>query len=383
MALSRAAAPIPVLVEELHDRAAIAALSPAWAELRAEVAAAGGLEGPFASPIWCAIQAAHLAPGSLRLLVAHRVGRPCAILPLFAERRRLAGVPARVLRSLSDDHSQRFDVLMRPDDHAAAEALWTHLRADHSRGAGWDVLELRDAPLPRAAADALVDAAAGDGHATARWPSLVSPSLALPSHGPHDAQLSAKFRSNLRRRARKLAAEVGPVALERVDNCAGSVAIDCALIDGFSLEAAGWKGERGTAVARDPRLVARYRQLARALAREGTLALSFLTVAGVRKSFHFAVLQNGVYYLFKPGYDPRLATYGLGHLHVDLIARALATDGVHELDFLGDDMPWKREWTDRARPHAWRYVFARSTFARALHAWKFWLAPRMKQLLRR
>lgn len=373
MAFSRAAAPVTVAVEELNDRAAIAALAPAWERLRIEVSA-----GPFLSPTWIAIHAAHLARGSLRLLVAHRAGDLSAVLPLFAERRRIAGIPARVLRSLSDDHSQRFDLLVRKDDAEAARALWTHLQRDRS----WDVLELRDAPVENAAAELLVQAA-GD-HPTARWSSMVSPTLPLPeSLEALDKQLSAKFRSNLRRRLKKLNAEVGPVALERIDNRAGREQIDRALQEGFALEAAGWKGDQGTAIACNPALTARYTQLARAFAAKDQLALYFLTVGGARKAFHFALIDGGVYYLFKPGFDPALSTYGLGHLLIDAVIRDLVGKGVRELDFLGDDMPWKREWTDQARPHAWRYIFARTPFGRALHAWKFSLAPRLKTLLRR
>jgi CelD/BcsL family acetyltransferase involved in cellulose biosynthesis len=375
------AAPTPVIVEELRDRAAIAALEPAWNELRAEAAAAGGTAGPFLSPRWFAIFAAHLAPpGALRLLVAHRAGEPCAILPLFAERRALAGVPARVLRSLSDDHSQRFDLVLRPGDGCAARALWAHLQRDPS----WDVVELRDAPIAHAAADALVDVARADGHPTASWPSMISPTLPLPSSEAElDDVLSAKFRSSLRRRTKKITAELGPLGLERIDKSSPRDDIDRALADGFALEAAGWKGDAGTAIARDARLEARYTQLARAFADDDKLALYFLTVGGVRRAFHFALVEDGVYYLFKPGFDPALATYGPGHLLIDAVARDLVRRGVRELDFLGDDMPWKREWTGRTRPHAWRYLFARTPFARALHAWKFSLAPRLKSLLRR
>ena len=82
----------------------------------------GWTKGPFVAPEWFSVYAASLchsladraAAGDFRLLVAHRAGRLVAALPLVAERRRLAGVPARLLRSLSDDHSQRFDLLLDP-----------------------------------------------------------------------------------------------------------------------------------------------------------------------------------------------------------------------------------------------------------------------------
>ena len=59
----------------------------------------------------------------------------------------------------------------------------------------------------------------------------------------------------------------------------------------------------------------------------------------------------------------------------DLVAR-----GVRELDFLGDDMPWKRDWTDKTRSHSFRYLFAPTARGRALAAWKLTLAPYAKRL---
>jgi CelD/BcsL family acetyltransferase involved in cellulose biosynthesis len=382
-------ATLPALVvDELRDRAAIAALASPWEELRAEVAAAGGTRGPFLGPTWFAIYAASLARGRLRVLVAHRAGRLLGLLPLFAERRALAGVPARVLRSLSDDHSQRFDALLRPGEAGeAARALWAHLIADRN----WDVLELRETPsghapaveqaaAERPAVERLVACARAAGCPTGSWAAMRSPYLPLPDAGTPLG--SAKLRSNLRRRRKKLAAEVGPVALERVDG-RDRAALDAALAEGFHLEAAGWKGEAGTAIACDPALLARYRALAHAYAARGELALYFLTAGGRRVAFHFALVDGGVYYLFKPGFDPALASYGLGHLLVDEVACDLGARGVRELDLLGDDLPWKRAWTDRARAHAWRYVFAPTPFGRALAAWKLRWAPSVKRLAAR
>ena len=382
------AAAAPLAIEELHDRAAIAALRPAWEALAADMAAAGETRGPFLSPDWFAIYAASLTErhddarvGDLRLLVVHRGGKLAAALPLIAERRRLAGVPARVLRSLTDDHSQRFDVLLAPgaEGDAAARALVAHL----GRRRDWDAVELQSVLARGAAADRLVAAARAAGWTDGEWTSMQSPFLPLPQTSDAlDQQLGAKFRGNLRRRAKKLAAEVGAVALERVDGRdLDAAALHLLLDEGFALEAAGWKGELGTAIACDAKLNRHYRALAHAFARRGQLACYFLTVGGRRVAFHFALVDDHTYYLLKPGFDPQLSSYGLGHLLVDAVARDLITRNIRELDFLGDDMPWKRDWTDQLRPQLCRYLFAPTLRGRALAAWKLRIAPTLKQLI--
>lgn len=357
-----------VAVEEMSHRGAFRALAPAWEALARRT----GHAGPFFHPYWFAVYAAGEGRGGieaehgLRLLVAHRRGALAGVLPLVAERRRVAGVPARVLRALADDHSQRFDVLAEDDE--AMRAMIRHLLADP----GWDVLELRDLP-PGSMGERLAELARRMGCPTGVYPSLRSPYLSLPADlKALDAALDAKFRANLRRRARRLAEAAGAVTLERVT---GGPDLDAALDEGFALEAAGWKGEAGTAITQSPALARRYRALAHMLAARGELSLHFLRAGERRVAFHFAVETGGVYYLFKPGYDEALARFGLGHLLLHEVARALVSRGAREIDFLGDDMPWKREWTGQVRMHAFRYVLRPTRFGRALAAWKFTAAP--------
>jgi CelD/BcsL family acetyltransferase involved in cellulose biosynthesis len=375
-----------VAVEELRDRGAISSLRDEWIRVAAAMRDAGWTKGPFLAPEWLSIYAASMCDphdraraGEFRLLVAHRAGHLVAALPLVAERRKLAGMPARVLRSLADDHSQRFDLLLDPScADEAARALVAHL----SRTRDWDALELQSVLNDGAAAHALVAAAIAADLPIGEWASMVSPYMPLPPDvAALDKQQGSKFRGNLRRRAKKLEAEVGPIALERIDGSnLTAVELDAILDEGFALEAAGWKGDAGTAIACDARLLGRYRALAHAFAARGELACYFLRAGERRVAFHYALVDADTYYLFKPGFDPALANYGLGHLLVDAVARDLIARGIRELDFLGDDMPWKRDWTDKARPHSFRYLFAPTARGRALAAWKLRLAPAAKRL---
>jgi CelD/BcsL family acetyltransferase involved in cellulose biosynthesis len=341
-------------IVEAHDLAGRPGLRAAWEALRARAVT----RGPFLSWDWTVATARALGPA--RILLAWRGGALVGALPLVAERRPLARAPARLLRSLSDDHSQRWDAMVDDDDVAAA--LVAHLLAER----GWDALELRDAPAgPRNGVARLVAAARAAGCLVGTWPSQRSPYLTLGV-----ARGRAKFHANVRRRARRLAGELGPVALERAS-------LD-ALDDGLELEALGWKGRAGTAIACDPALAERYRDLARALAASGTLALDFLRAGGRRVAFHFAAIEDGVYYLFKTGSDPALARHGLGHLLVAEVARDPA---LRELDFLGGDAPWKREWTDTVRAHDFTYVFRPTIYGRALASWKLGCVPALRWLL--
>lgn len=375
------AGPVPVLrnplttlaqtirIDEHRDLARQAALRIPWDALRQRVAAAGAPAGPFLSYDWAAVTEQQLGwqLGQPRILLAWRGARLVGVLPLVREQRRLARLPARVLRSLSDDHSQRWDALIE-DEQVAAAFIARLLRTPD-----WDALELRDGldavgSVKRTGAEMLVDAARSAGCHVGLWPSQRSPYLELPALTAElDAALPAKFRANLRRRARLLAAEFGPLNLEFAD--------ESALDEALRLESQGWKGRAGTAIGCDAALTERYRALAVAFAASGQLALSFLRAGARRVSAHFALLEQGIYYLFKIGSDPSLARYGLGHLHVHAIAHHLIQSGARALDFLGDTAEWKRVWTLHEQSHHWRYVFSPTLYGRSLGLWKLKAAP--------
>jgi len=363
--LPTAAARGPCRVEEVQGRAGFDALRAEWDALLAR----GPVDEPFQRHAFIGEWLEAFAPKALlRVLVARDAdGRAVGMAPLLEERR--TGLV--VLSSPSNDHSSRVEWILGEAPDRAMRALWEHLR-DRLR---WDVLLLRDVPRHGPTSTLLEAAARADRHLTGRWLSLVTPYLALAG-GPREAKLSSKFLANLRRRMRKLA-EQGAVSYRRVDSGAD---VEPFLSQFFALEAAGWKGERGTAIARDPNTIAFYRGLARAAAAEGWLALRSLDLDGRPAAMHFGLLHRGVYSLPKPAYDERLRACSPGQLLLREVLAECEAGQLRELDFLGPDMPWKREWEPSFRPHDWLFVYRPGMTGTVLHAVKHRLKPLAKEM---
>jgi CelD/BcsL family acetyltransferase involved in cellulose biosynthesis len=281
---------------------------------------------PFLRAEWFALTARFLALGEPILLVARAAGHLRAALALCRQ--------GRTLRSLDSAHTPRFDLV---GDPGALPGLWRLLRTDD----GWDTLRLDAVPQGSPLATTLPRLAEAEGCYVRIGPGPRSPWLSLDRF---EARLSAKFRANLRRRAHKL----GEATLERV-----TVVDQEALAAGLALEAAGWKGAggTGTAIACEPRLRRFYTSLAHAFASRGELALCFLRVGARRIAFQLGLEDGRAYYLLKPGFDPAFAKFGPGQLLVHQVAADAARRGLEELDFLGWEMDWKREWTAETRPH--------------------------------
>jgi CelD/BcsL family acetyltransferase involved in cellulose biosynthesis len=366
---ARGARPGPYAVEVHEGRPALEALRDEWNELLAR----GPVDLPFLRHEWIAAWLDAFAPAApLRVLVARDgAGRAQGLAPLLEER--LPGGAVRLVAP-ANDHSCRVEWVLGPDASGAAAALWGHLR-DRLR---WDVLLLRDLPRDGPTSTLLEPLARADRHLTGRWESQRSPRLALGGGlPPAEARTSAKFRANLRRRARRLA-EAGAVSVERTGGLDG---LDVALGEFLALEAAGWKGERGTAIARDARLVAFYARVARDAARRGALSIRSLRVDGRAVAVHLGVVHAGAFHLPKTAYDEALASASPGQLLQREVLAECEARGLAAFEFLGPDMAWKRDWEPGHVTHDWLYVYRPSFAGRAMHTLKHRVRPAVKEAL--
>jgi CelD/BcsL family acetyltransferase involved in cellulose biosynthesis len=353
-------------VQEVRGRAGLEALRERWDAL----AARGPVDLPMTRHAWISAWLDAFAPAAAPLvLVAHAPsGEPVGIAPFLEERR---GGVTRLLAP-ANDHSCRFEWVLGADVSGAVAALWAHLR-DRVR---WDVLLLRDVPRDGPTSTLLEALARADRHLTGRWESQRSPRVALGG-APAEERASAKFRANLRRRARRLG-EMGAVALRRVD---GGPGVDAAVDEFLALEASGWKGARGTAIALDPTLAGFYRRIARDAAARGGLAIRALLLDGRAIAVHLGLVHRGVYYLPKTAYDEALGSVSPGQLLQREVLAECDARGLAGFDFLGPDMEWKREWAPSHAPHDWLYVYRPSLAGRAMHSFKHRVRPVVKEAL--
>jgi CelD/BcsL family acetyltransferase involved in cellulose biosynthesis len=359
---------LPYRVETGSGRTAFAALRAEWDALLAR----GPVDLPFLRhAVLEAWLDAFTPPGAELLVLAARdaEGTPAGFAPLLVQRRR--GLVR--LFSPANDHSCRVEWALGRDASGAVAALWGHLR-DRVR---WDVLLLRDLPRDGPTSALLEPLARADGHPCGRWESQRSPYLRL-GPGPRPVRTTARFVANLRRRHRRLS-EMGAVAVLRED---GRGDVDTVLREFIALEAAGWKGRAGTALARDDRLVSFYQRWVHEAAGRGALAVRALTLDGRAVAMHLGLVHRGTYYLPKTAYDEELGSVSPGQLlHGEVLAECRAR-GLRELDFLGPDMEWKRDWGPEHRPHDWLYVYRPSLAGRALHALRHRVRPAVKEVLR-
>lgn len=362
------AGPDAIQVREVRDLAAFDAIAGEWNALVVRTDDQIFYRHEF---VRCWVM--HFAPDArLRILTARDAGgRLVGLLPLRAKRGRQYGVPVRQLLSLTNKHSCRFD-LVAEDPKSAGRAFLAYLAKDRT----WDVLRLGDVP-EGGAAWAMLEAAREAGMPSGTWLSARSPYVRLPASVDAWQRQRGRHAKPLRRRRRRLE-ERGQVTMERVTS---AEQLSERLAEGVELERSGWKAQQGTAIAQGSRRLGFYTDLARAAAEAGWLGLYFLRLDGKAIAFQYGLEYAGRYLALKPAYDEAFAEVSPGQLLTEGLIQECIGRKVTELDLLGDDAPFKREWTDVVRPHHWLFIYRDSWRGRTMYRAKFRWVPVARRMV--
>jgi CelD/BcsL family acetyltransferase involved in cellulose biosynthesis len=314
-----------------------------WEELAERSAAK-----PFQRPAWFSAWWGAFGDGVLQVAVLRRNGAVVGTMPLLRDRYQLRSptnwhTPA--FGPLATSQEDEEELLMRV--FSLEIAIVSLAMLDFSHGNDQRVTE----------------AARRAGRRVVSRPLATSPSVVLDGDWEgYERGLSKNRRKGIRRRLRGLEAQ-GEVLFE-VDR--GEERLDELLEEAFRVEASGWKGERGTAIASGPETRSFYTGVARWAAERGWLRLGFLRLDGRPLAVDFAIEQGGAWYSLKAGYESAYSTYAPGVLLLHAELRHAFASGLERFELLGQADDFKRGWTDRTVEFGWVGAFASSPAGRVL-----------------
>ena len=159
-----------------------------------------------------------------------------------------------------------------------------------------------------------------------------------------------KFKSDRRsdlRRARRRAEKDGEVVTEVL--APDRDELEPLLEEVFRVEAAGWKGREGTALAADARLRDFFTAFAQSAADAGFLRLAFLRIGDRTAAVQLAAECGDRFWLLKVGYDEEFKRSSPGTLLMLETVRYAATQGLRSYELLGTAEAWTRVWTETER----------------------------------
>lgn len=303
-----------------------------WAELVEATAAP-----PWMSPGWVLPWWKHMGSGTPALVAGRGVhGALRALLPLQARR--------GALLSATNWHTPEYAAVA--EDAAARRDVLT---AALSAARGRLTLDFVDQPQAHEVAEVT---RCGGGRTRV---SLLETSPYLALDEDWEAGVDRRVMGELRRRRRRLE-ERGALTFEMAD---GTQHLHSLLREGFRVEASGWKGREGSAIACSPSTEAFYRAVAVWAAEQGCLRLCFLRLDDHALAFDFAVEHRGVHSLLKTGFDEAQRAAGPGKLLRLHVLRDCTDRGVQRYEFLGTEQDWKREWTTMSRQRLRVHAFPR------------------------
>ena len=115
------------------------------------------------------------------------------------------------------------------------------------------------------------------------------------------------------------------------------------------VEAAGWKGREGTAIASKPQTEAEYRGFARAAAELGWLRLTLLALEDKVIAAHWTSAWAVSCSRSRPASTRRMPTSPGHALNMDVFEAAIA-EGLRGVDLMGRAEDYKMAWADRVNP---------------------------------
>lgn len=307
-------------------------LEPGWMRLGA------GRGSPMQQYIWTSSFAETFQEaGAVRIIAAGPPGSPTALAPLVQRPGPFGALEALGVRQLFEP----MDVLSADPEALSALAL-----AIAGQG--------RALVLPRIPADsALIPAlrAAYRGRGYLR----VVPTDGYP-YIPLDRSWQepmAKFNAGRRsdfRRAWRHAEKLGLPSLEVLTP--SLLELPALLDEAWAVEAAGWKGERGSALARDALRGSFFRRYARAACGQGVLRLAFMRINGRPVAMQLAAETANRLWLLKIGLDEAFARCSPGQQLMMHVVSHAAQRGLDSVEFLGQAETWTELWTRTMRPCA-------------------------------
>jgi CelD/BcsL family acetyltransferase involved in cellulose biosynthesis len=178
--------------------------------------------------------------------------------------------------------------------------------------------------------------------------------VVLLGQGDPVERFSPRRRADLRRALRR-AEQIGEVVTEVTSPRSDEA--EAVLNEFFEVEAAGWKGERGTALVDDPDRRRFFDEYTRAAAEEGRLRGSVLRIGDQTAAVQLAVEHARRLWLLKIGYDERFARCSPGTLLLLETVRWAGAAGLEAVELLGHREPWTRFWTEEERTCVAMYAY--------------------------
>jgi hypothetical protein len=312
-------------------------------------------------------------PDTVWFIAAYRDGRElAAIAPLQFQRRRVRLLHPRLLGTVDDDELQLSDFVFAPTGSNAGLVYELIRWLRRQRMLRWDqlrILKISDnSSFTFSARSQLPTTTLAEPYDGSAW---------FDTSGTYEqatSAMSAKFKSNLRRRAR-LAGKLAPLRFQCYRQARE-------LDEGFNVflevESSGWKGSAGSssAIRCRPAVLAFYTEVVREFGPRNECVINVMWHGNQAIASQFGLRIGRTVHILKVGYRDELALYAPGILLHEMTLRHACEDPEVDVLSLVNNPPWASSFRPSTVP-VWIYRVpnwsARGLLAHlALLIWRRW-----------
>ena len=333
------------------------------------LASHGPCSGPFLDPHWMLSWTEAFAPQEPVLVCARDGRRLVGLAALQRLMESWGGRRLTILQSRTNAESFRFAFLSWKGRVDIQEQLWRALC--HSGGS--DVIRIEHVPEGSPTLTAARTVAGELGWSCLVRPTYLTPWRPLSRMTQWDDGLTRRFKRNLRRAERRLG-ELGEV---RFDVVTTRTRLKQALDVFYRLEASGWKGRNGTAVAQ----CSQVKRFYDGLVDRAEVWIPILTVCGDPVAAYVLRISGHNIFALKTGYDQTYSKYAPGLLLTSRVVRYGLEHGMEMLDLMADESRWKANWAPEVRPHYEVLLFAPTPTGRYAYWVRYGVRQQAKRLL--
>ncbi|MDR3553676.1 MAG: GNAT family N-acetyltransferase [Syntrophobacteraceae bacterium] len=285
------------------------------------------------------------SPDELYVLVAYDHGRVLGIMPLKIERARRGMWTGTVLKSMSNPHTCKYDIIVHRERRVDVLAAMFRYIGEHIP---WAVMELNYVPVSSPSVD-LLRGFQGSGFYRMRiLPWMESPYVAI--EGSWDSYFSGRDK-RVRKNWQNFERRANREGSSEVVSIHGGKDLEKGVRAAFEIEKTSWKGAVGSAMAMSDAISGFYLDLAERMSCHGRFQLHFLNFNGQKIAFDYCLKYKDHFNVLKTGYNPAFSVHSPGRvLHVKVL-RSLYDQGTFKkCDLLGTRDVWKEEFTNLAEP---------------------------------
>lgn len=329
---------------------------------------------PFLDYQWIDDWSNHFAPESKVRAYAlqNGAGEIVGIFPVIFTDEKPFGLNCNIVSFPANSHSFRTDILAKEEQRSALFVDWFKYL---QRTQKFDYLKFKEFLYD----PSLFDALKTHGIRFSLEEKKQPPYLEIQgSWEDYFKTRKGHFRRNLRRRMRNAQKEFGPVTYRVFDGSDSE--LEEWIDEGFTLEASGWKGKRGSAILNSEQVKQFYFDIAKHFNARKMLHVGSVFFGDRMVAFNFSLVYDGVFYLLKIAYDESFARYSPGQIMMYHVLQSVFAQGLKGFDFLGPNMPWKREWTDKSHDHYTFLVYGPTWKGRYLYLINSKIAPALRRI---